>query len=62
MCFKASMPTVNLTGRDIVSERESQIPDSPHFGGSYTESERRRGRESLLIKKNSVDMFRPTNY
>lgn len=66
MClFKApSMPSMSLTARDILPKTEAETPDSPHFGtdDDLEGAIKRKGKETLTIKKDDENAYRPTNF
>ena len=48
-----SVPTVSVTGRDLVSSTSSEEPDSPQMGtdGVY---QKKRGLNSLLVQSEDI--------
>jgi len=64
MCFKVKMPSVGLTGRDLVPQTDAPTPDSPHFGDDTSDSPLRRGKSLLMIPKgdNAANGTTPLNF
>lgn len=73
MCFKMRMPSVQMprvdqTGRDILPQSDSKVPDSPLFGDedmeglSFLDAAKRKGKESLKIPKPKTNEYNPRNF
>lgn len=61
---QVKMPEVTTTGRDLLSESESKVPDSPVIGGKDEDLTKRRGISALKINKTSTGnskIFDPVN-
>ena len=50
-----SVPTVSVTGRDLVSSTSSEEPDSPQMGTDGV-NQKKRGLNSLLVQ--SADIYK----
>ena len=48
-----SMPTVSVTGRDLVSSTSSEEPDSPQMGTDGV-NQKKRGLNSLLVQSEDI--------
>ena len=49
-----SMPTVSVTGRDLVSSTSSEEPDSPQMGTDGVNHQKKRGLNSLLVQSEDI--------
>lgn len=48
-----SVPTVSVTGRDLVSSTSSEEPDSPQMGTDGV-NQKKRGINSLLVQSENI--------
>ena len=48
-----SVPTVSVTGRDLVSSTSSEEPDSPQMGTDGVH-QKKRGLNSLLVQSEDI--------
>ena len=48
-----SVPTVSVTGRDLVSSTSSEEPDSPQMGTDGV-NKKKRGLNSLLVQSEDI--------
>ena len=48
-----SVPTVSVTGRDLVSSTSSEEPDSPQMGTDGM-NQKKRGLNSLLVQSEDI--------
>ena len=48
-----SVPTVSVTGRDLVSSTSSEEPDSPQMGTAGVK-QKKRGLNSLLVQSEDI--------
>ena len=48
-----SIPTVNITGRDLVPSTSSEEPESPEMGADAT-TKKKKGINSLLVQNESI--------
>ena len=48
-----SVPTVSVTGRDLVSSTSSEEPDSPQMGTDEVK-QKKRGLNSLLVQSEDI--------
>ena len=48
-----SVPTVSVTGRDLVSSTSSEEPDSPQMGTDGV-NQKKRGLNSLLVQSENI--------
>ena len=48
-----SVPTVSVTGRDLVSSTSSEEPDSPQMGTNGV-NQKKRGLNSLLVQSEDI--------
>lgn len=48
-----SVPTVSVTGRDLVSSTSSEEPDSPQMGTDGVK-QKKRGLNSLLVQSEDI--------
>ena len=49
-----SVPTMTITGRDLLSSTSSEEPDSPQMGTDGVNQKKRRGINSLLVQNESI--------
>lgn len=48
-----SIPTVSITGRDLVPSTSSEEPDSPEMG-TYETNKKKKGINSLLVQNEDI--------
>ena len=48
-----SVPTVSVTGRDLVSSTSSEEPDSPQMGTDGV-NQKKKGLSSLLVQSENI--------
>lgn len=48
-----SVPTISVTGRDLVSSTSSEEPDSPQMGTDGV-NQKKRGINSLLVQSENI--------
>lgn len=49
-----AVPTMTITGRDLLSSTSSEEPDSPQMGTDGVNQKKRRGINSLLVQNESI--------